>query len=177
MLRTKITVFLIVVYMLSLFNVFFPIIRFSSRTYNLMYGNLFMCIPFVLFTIGTTSKPWYSLVFGLLVYGTLAFTSVIVIVFNSYAISHMSYDEVDPSYKILNSHIYGATQVTTYQITGGAIKSYGIDVRQEKVFFKRFLLVKNLFTTSRNENIIIEFKEDHLVIEEKIYPIKENIYF
>lgn len=176
-LRTKLSIILLLIYILSLLNVFFPLLRFASRTYNLLYANLFMCIPFILFAIGGISKHWYSVVLSTFIYGTLALLSVIIIVFNSYAISHMSAGEFDPSYKILSSYNYGGTQVNIYQITGGAISSFGIDVRQEKKLFNGLLIVRNLFTTYNKEVIIVEFNKDHLVIENRFYQLKENIYF
>lgn len=176
-LRTKLTVILFMIFFVSLLNIFIPVLRFTSRIYNLHYINVIMCIPFVLFAMGSTSKHWYSIAIATFLYGGLALLSVIVIVFNSYTISHMSSGEYDPSFRILSSYNYGPTQVKIYQIQGGAITSFGFDVRQEKRVLNGLMIVRNVFKTYDQEDIVVEFNRDHIVIENKLYELKENVYF
>jgi len=168
---------LFTIYCLALLNVFFPMIRFESRILNLKFINGIMCIPFVLFALSTAIHKWYVKLSGALLFGVLSLLSVIIIVFNIYAVTHMSVGEYDPSFKVISSYSYGQSQVKVYKIEGGAITSFGISVRHEKEVVAGIFIVNQLFNNNSNETVVVEFERDHIVVNGFPVQLKENVIF
>lgn len=176
-LKTKISIILILVYLLSILNIFYPVLRFENRSYNLWYTIAFMMVPFMLYTLGFGYKHWYTKMIGTVLYGSIALFSGIVIVFVLYGLAHMTDDCYDPSFKVLDSHYYDDSRVVIYEVNGGAISSFGTKVRQEKKFIAVLLFVRDIFVLRGDKDIEIEFERDFVVIDEEEYEIKDNIFF
>lgn len=176
-LKTKLSFILILVYVLSILNIFYPVLRFESRTYNLWYTIGFMMVPFMLYALGFGYKHWYTKMIGTILYGGVALFSGIVIVFILYGLAHMSGDNYDPSFKIVGSYSYDASRVVIYEVNGGAISSFGTKVRQEKKFIAGLLFVRDIFVVREDEDVKIVFEPEYVVIDEKTYEVKDNIFF
>jgi len=175
--KTKLTLVLGSTYGLSLVNAVYPMIRFADRRYNLYFMMAIMCIPFFLFAIGVNYEHWYSKIAAFMTYSLVSLFSGIVIIFLLYSMSHMPTDQYDPSFSIVKSYSYHDNQVKIYRIKGGALTTFGTQVRQEKRIFGGVLIVHQLFYTNNSDDVLVEFERDHLVIEGQAYPIKENVYF
>lgn len=176
-LRTKLSLILIAVYVLSIINIFYPILRFESRILNLWYTMGFMCLPFLLFALGAGYAHWYSKIIATIVYGLISFFSGIVVVFILYGIAHMGIGEYDPSFYAIGSHQYEDARVVVYEIKGGAISSFGTNVRYEKKFISGLLYVKEIFVIREDVPIKVIFQQNHVVIDDQPYKMLSNDKF
>lgn len=174
--KIKLSIFLILIYAGAIGNVFVPVIRFENRLYNLWFTNCIMCLPFFLFALGSTYKHWYLKVMSTLLYGAIAFMSGIVIVFNIYAINHMTGDSFDSSFQVVSNYYYGESEVKVYRIQGGALTSYGIVIRHEKPLVKGVLLVKEIYKQTGKKAVNVQFRKSIVHINGDDVEIKDELF-
>jgi hypothetical protein len=175
--KTRVTILLVVLYILSLINVLFPLIRFTDRLWNMYFMIGIMTIPFVLFAIGVNYAHWFTRAFALIAYSLLSLFSVIMIVFILYALAHTGPGDIDTSFEQVYISHQERYQIKVYKIMGGALTSFGTRIRQEKEVLGGILIVHDVFSSDSSEEVEIEIYPNKIVVDHKEYVLKDHLYF
>ncbi len=173
----RITIVLVLVYIGTLINFYYPMIRFSYAYNNLVFTVIVLLIPMVLFLQSFRLKNLVMKIVSVLSLGGVSLASLILILVVALKISMLSTDGYDPSFENLRALQVDEYKVTAYRINGGATTAYSMVVRQEKNLGLGLMMVKELYSQYRKGDVELDWKDHVLFIDGEAYPLMKNIYF
>lgn len=173
----KITIVLVLVYIGTLLNYLYPMIRFENAYNNLVFTAIVLLIPMVLFLQSFRLKNLLVKIVSVLSLGVLSLASLFLILVVVLKISMLSTSGYDPSFEELRTLQVDEYKVTAYRLNGGATTAYSMVVRQEKNLGLGLMMVKELYSQYRKGDVELEWEDHVLFIDGETYPLMRNVYF
>lgn len=167
---------LILIYLVSIVNIYNPILRFENRKLNLIYTAVIMLIPIYLATQPFRIKNRLIKALSILSTWIISFFSILALVIIALTIGGMDDMGYDPSFELWQEMVVDGYTIDTYRINGGAMTSYGILVRQEKSIAFGLKVVKNIYSKSRSGEANIDWNDHVLLIGNEEFELKEGVY-
>ena len=164
-------------YILLVLNIKYPVIRFETRMYNLVFTVLLFLIPIVIFIRAFYIKNIIFKFAGIFITAISAFFSAILALFLIMNIGFILDDGYDYSFECINEILNDDYAIKAYRVNGGATTAYSVLVRQEKPLFLGLLIVRDIDFKYRQYEVDLHLDDSVLVIEECEYNLKENVYY
>lgn len=164
-------------YILLLLNIKYPVIRFESRVYNLVFTVFLFLIPIVIFIRAFYIKNIIFKLAGIVTTAIVAFFSVVLSLFLIMNIGFILEDGYDNGFECINEVSRDNYAVRAYRINGGATTAYSVLVRQEKPLFLGLMIVRDIDFKYRQYEVDLCLDGSVLVMEHGEYNLKESVYY
>lgn len=174
--RKIINTSLIAIYILSVANIIYPVIRFENRMFSLFYTGVIMLIPIYLALRSFGIKNRVLKIISLLSTGMLSLFSLLVLAILFFMVGNQDNMGYDPSFECWKEIVVDEYTIDTYRINGGAMTSYSVLVRQEKPIGLGLKLVKDVYQKDGVGDIDIEWDNHVMELDGKKIQLKVSIY-
>lgn len=170
---------LILWYLLSLANYFYPVLRFKSVVANHIYISLVLLMPVMILFIGFFYK---RLVIKIINTSIFIIPCLVGLPLSLILLSLLSVDifsgNVGRGFEPIDQLGFASYNITAYRTNGGAATGFGIVVRQEKEVFFGVLLVKKIYSEYHTDNVsLIKTDEKTIKINGVKHEVKKYVYF
>ncbi len=171
-------ILLLIGFLVFLINWAFPVIRFNNPIINYIIDIPFLLIPIILMINGFFFKDYKMRVLNGLILLFPSLLMLIFILFSLLDICNIQKDNIDPSFKCIQTVPLTNSQIKIYRTDGGATTSWGIVVRQEIEIFFGLNVVKNVYTEYPKYDIKVRpVGHNKIELDNELYELKEYVYF
>lgn len=174
--KVKIAIFMSIIFLASILNFLFPLIRFQNQLSNLIFIVIIFLIPFLLTMYGFLLKNILVKIISIIVGSLISIIALIFILITLINIESTIEAGYNPAFEKIEIYETEKYEVNTYRTNGGATTSYGIVIRQEKKIVPGIILVRDIYKEYPRYDIEYEVDNNILIIESKEYLLKESVY-
>lgn len=174
--KVKIFIFMNIIFLLSILNFFFPLIRFQNQLSNLRFIVIILSMPFLLTIYGFFLENFFVKIISIIIEGLISIIAFVFVLIISINIGSTIEAGYNPGFEKIKNYQAEKYEVNTYRSNGGATTSYGIVIRQEKKIIPGIILVRNIYNEYPRYDIEYEINNNVLIIESKEYILKESVY-
>lgn len=174
---TKLFLTLNIIFILTILNFFYPVLRLSSRLGNYIFVMCILCIPFIIAVLGFRIEKLFKKILFIIAYGFVALISGTFIFFLLLLIMVSEESVGAMGFTVIDQVQIEGSRVTAYRTDGGATTALGIIVRHEKKILPGLLLVRDIYTEYPRCEIEFVIKNNILIIDGIEYELKRNVYY
>jgi len=169
-------ILLLGIFILSILNWMFPVIRFSSHLLNEVFFLMICIIPTLLIINGFIFKRISIKILNLVLF---ILPSIFFLLLGLITIG------MDASLEKIDNIDMKYSNVSIYRTNGGATTDFGIVVRQEKNIFPGIILVKNLYSEYHMVDASYQVIDPNTIfititgqqIDKKYFSLNRFVYF
>lgn len=166
----------LIIYGISLINIYQPFLRFHNPIWNICYRIFFLSMPLLALISCICLRKSIRRVVGIIL---LSLLLIVNLPFAGLAWLEAQFYAMDDSYNTLIEvdRIEGDTYaVAVYYTSYGATVAPSVIVRQEKRLVGDLYLVKELFREYRRSEVPCIVEGDQAIINGEAYPLKAYVY-
>ena len=188
MIRVGSFAILAIIFVVAVCNWRVPVVRMTSPLADAIVFIVILLVPLLMIALAFTFKRVWVTTLLMIGLGPIGAGSGLLALLTLLHAAMIVSDGVDASFERIKQETHGKTILSTYRTNGGAMTSYGIVVRQERVLLPGLLLVRNLakkypaqtasILTKDGKHVTVSIPHTITGVEDKhVRHLKDFVYF